>query len=79
MVPLHVLNYCSKAPPKYNIMIAKITVLHIMAWLLFFHRTILEGLFHVNILVKRFSIITNTLEITTAYVTVSERELRFQI
>lgn len=31
MVPLHVSNYCSKAPSKYNIMIAKITVLHIMA------------------------------------------------
>jgi len=46
---------------------------------LFLHRTILEGLFHVNILVKHFSIITNTLEITTVYVTVSERKLRFQI
>jgi len=31
IVPLHVSNYCSKAPSKYNIMIAKITVLHITA------------------------------------------------
>jgi hypothetical protein len=31
IVPLYVSNYCSKAPSKYNIVITKITVLHIMA------------------------------------------------
>jgi hypothetical protein len=31
IVPLHVSNYCSKAPSEYNIVIAKITVLRIMA------------------------------------------------